>query len=154
MSVLELKIPPIVVFAICALLEWLSSLVLPEAPGADSLIRTLIASVLLFTGLALIIAAILTFRSSQTSVNPNSPDKASSIVTTGAYTLSRNPMYLAMFLILTALGFYLWQAVNILVLAAFVAYITRFQIIPEEHILTSKFDSEFKTYLDEVRRWI
>jgi protein-S-isoprenylcysteine O-methyltransferase Ste14 len=35
-----------------------------------------------------------------------------------------------------------------------VAYITRFQILPEERVMAEKFGGEFQTYQARVRRWI
>jgi hypothetical protein len=35
-----------------------------------------------------------------------------------------------------------------------VPYITRFQIIPEEHMMRSKFGDEYMEYQKRVRRWI
>ena len=151
---LELKIPPLLVFAIAAILEWLSPLVLPEIASGSGLARAIVATVCVVASVVLIAAAVLEFRRSQTTVDPTSPDKASSIVESGVYNFSRNPMYLAMVLMLLALGIYLWRVGGIFVIAGFIAYITRFQIIPEERILANKFEENFKAYRRRVRRWI
>lgn len=63
-------------------------------------------------------------------------------------------MYLSMFLVLTSWVIYLGQPVGLLALVVYVAYMTRFQIIPEERILTEKFGDEYKAYRLKVRRWI
>jgi protein-S-isoprenylcysteine O-methyltransferase Ste14 len=36
----------------------------------------------------------------------------------------------------------------------FVAYITRFQIEPEERVMMTKFGEEFSSYAARVRRWL
>ena len=36
----------------------------------------------------------------------------------------------------------------------FIAYMTRFQIIPEERVLRQKFGNEYKNYCLKVRRWL
>jgi protein-S-isoprenylcysteine O-methyltransferase Ste14 len=36
----------------------------------------------------------------------------------------------------------------------FVAYITRFQIMPEERVLRQKFGAEFDAYARDVPRWV
>lgn len=114
----------------------------------------MLAVTLFVGGIVLVISAGLSFRKFQTSVDPMNPDKANSIVTTGVYSISRNPMYLAMLLVLTAFVVFMWQASGILILLAFIAYTTRFQIIPEERVLARKFGLEFKHYCERVRRWI
>lgn len=154
MNSLELKVPPLVVFAIAAILEWLSSLAPPEVPSGSGLAGAIFATVCLLASLALIAAAALEFRSSQTTVDPTSPAKTSSIVESGVYNYSRNPMYLAMVLMLLALGIYLWRIAAVFIIAGFIAYITRFQITPEERILANKFGKDFETYRRRVRRWI
>lgn len=39
-------------------------------------------------------------------------------------------------------------------LPAFVAYLNRCQIAPEERILEARFGSEYVSYRDRVRRWL
>ena len=154
MNSLELKIPPVIVVLITALLIWLVSLVLPEPPGFESSIRSVLSSIIFVTGILLICAALVSFYRFRTSIDPVNPDKASVIVTSGVYSVTRNPMYLAMLLILTAQVVYLWQPAGVLMLILYVAYITRFQIIPEERMLEIKFGNEFQNYQNKVRRWI
>jgi protein-S-isoprenylcysteine O-methyltransferase Ste14 len=62
-------------------------------------------------------------------------------------------MYLAMLLLLLAFGVKLGNAFNTLVAAGFVAYMNRFQIVPEERILLDKFGRSFKEYCTLTRRW-
>ena len=154
MRPLETKLPPVIVLVIGILLVWLLSLDAPERAGSDSPLKLLLAVALFSGGVLLTAAAVLSFRKSRTSVDPTDPGKAKSFVTSGVYAWSRNPMYLAMLLILAAFCVYVWQAMGILVLVAFVAYITRFQIIPEERVLAEKFGDEFRRYCERVRRWI
>jgi protein-S-isoprenylcysteine O-methyltransferase Ste14 len=40
------------------------------------------------------------------------------------------------------------------VLPAFVAYMNKFQVIPEERVLLAKFGTQFSEYMETVRRWI
>jgi len=41
-----------------------------------------------------------------------------------------------------------------LFLPAFVTYMNRFQIAPEERALHAKFGAEYETYTTTVRRWL
>ena len=97
---------------------------------------------------------ILEFKRAKTTVNPTKPGLSSSLVRSGIYRHTRNPMYLGFLLILV--GWATWTA-NLLafvVLPVFVLYMNRFQIKPEERALTSIFGDEFKAYCSETRRWI
>ncbi|VEJ29982.1 Putative protein-S-isoprenylcysteine methyltransferase [Rothia dentocariosa] len=85
---------------------------------------------------------------------PVRPERTVNIVSSGIYRLSRNPMYLGMACILTGWAVWLWQVQAVLGVVLFVAWITRFQIIPEERILTQKFGTEYRHYRQQVRRWV
>ena len=68
----------------------------------------------------------------RTTVHPHCPEKTSCLVAYGVFRLSRNPMYLALLLLLIAWMIQLGHLLSPLWLAGFVAYITWFQIRPEE----------------------
>ena len=63
-------------------------------------------------------------------------------------------MYLGFALILVSWGLYLANAASLVVVVAFVTYITRFQIVPEERILEAKFGPAFLNYRARTRRWL
>lgn len=94
------------------------------------------------------------FRRAGTTVNPLHPERASSVVTSGIYRYSRNPMYVGILFVL--LGCFLaFGAVSAAIgLPAFVGYINRYQIAPEERILEARFGSEYASYRARVRRWL
>lgn len=105
-------------------------------------------------GLAIIVAGVLAFRSHATTVNPLDPGKASSMVTGGVFRFTRNPMYLGMALFLLNMAFVTNNALALLGPLLFAAWITRFQIIPEERALDKLFGAEFGDYCARTRRWI
>ena len=82
------------------------------------------------------------------------PETTASIVTTGIYRVTRNPMYLGLAFVLMGWATYLANLAALLLVPAFVAYMTRFQIKPEERALLAKFGLSFAEYLAAVRRWI
>ena len=90
----------------------------------------------------------------RTTINPVKPSSASSLVITGIYRLTRNPMYLGSLFILLGWAVFLANVLAFLLLPGFVLYINRFQIIPEETALSGIFGSEFATYKANVRRWL
>ena len=113
-----------------------------------------VASGIALLGVVTAASGMLAFRRARTTINPVDPGKASSIVTTGVYGITRNPMYLGLTLVLTAWAFQLGSALTIVGPILFVAYITRFQIIPEERILITIFGDAYAEYTRRVRRWI
>jgi protein-S-isoprenylcysteine O-methyltransferase Ste14 len=98
--------------------------------------------------------AILTFSRVKTTIDPVRIDRANVLVTTGVYRFTRNPMYLSMALLLTAWASYLAHPLAAIGPIAFVMYISRFQIFPEERVLQAKFGDLYTIYRSEVRRWI
>lgn len=149
----DLRIPPLALAAAFAAAIALASVHAPLAglpfPG-----HRFAAAILAIAGLAIALAGVVQFRRARTTVNPASPERTSAIVTSGLYRWSRNPMYLGMTLIL--LGIAVWAAtlVGYLLVAVFCAYLTRFQIVPEERALITSFGPEFERYMATVRRWI
>ena len=106
-------------------------------------------------GLAFMVAvlAVLTFLREGTSLSPRHPERTIKLVTRGVYNYSRNPMYLSLLLVLLAWGLYLGNAFNTLVAALFVAFMNRFQIVPEERVLLLRFGTAYRQYCKLVRRW-
>jgi protein-S-isoprenylcysteine O-methyltransferase Ste14 len=104
--------------------------------------------------LAIGAAALFGFRKAKTTINPTTPQASTALVLTGIYRLTRNPMYLAMLMVLIAWALLVSNAAAFLVLPVFVAYLNRFQIRPEEQALHTRFGAEFERYCRNVRRWL
>nr|WP_299388932.1 isoprenylcysteine carboxylmethyltransferase family protein [Allomuricauda sp.] len=102
---------------------------------------------------ALICAALLQFVLAKTTTNPINLTKSSKLVTKGVFKYSRNPMYLAMLLILLGFGLSLGNAFNTLLAAGFVYYMNHFQIGREEEALHELFGKEYREYCKATRRW-
>ena len=153
MSSLDHKIPPPVVALLCAGLAWVAARYTPEfaypLPG-----RLPVMAALVLAGFSLDLSGLVAFRKAKTTLNPLSPDRSTSIVQTFPYTFTRNPMYLGMALVLLGYCIYLENPVSLIGVVAFWAYITRFQIIPEERSLLAKFGEPFAHYKSTVRRWV
>ena len=105
-------------------------------------------------GIGFAFAGIVAFRKAMTTVNPMKPGAASALVTSGAYRFSRNPMYVGLLFALSGWAIYLSHVVVFLLLPAFVAYMDRYQISPEERALSSKFGEDFAAYKRSVRKWL
>ena len=111
-------------------------------------------SVLMAAGVMLLIVALIAFARARTTVNPVEPEQAKTLVTTGLYRISRNPMYLAMALILLGSALRLSNIGVFIAPALFVWSITMFQIKPEERALQSIFGEDFTAYRQQTRRWL
>ena len=153
MNVLELKIPPAVVTLIVALGMWGASLLVPSF-YLPVTVRVSAGLILVAVGLCVIIAGGISFRRARTTVNPTRPASASSLVISGVYSITRNPMYLGMLFILFGWAAFLLNALSLALVAIFVVYINRFQIYPEERALSALFDAEYASYQARVRRWL
>ena len=153
MNTLELKVPPLVLVLMLAVIMWFAAMQLPSLaftlPGRHGL-TVVISGV----GILFLLAGVYQFQKAKTTVNPITPAAASAIVTSGVYRISRNPMYVGFLLALTGWAIFLSHPLPFLLLPVFVAYMNRFQISPEERVLSAKFGDEYDSYKQGVRRWL
>ncbi|GAV21192.1 hypothetical protein MMIC_P2172 [Mariprofundus micogutta] len=149
----KLKIPPPVVAIVCGLIIWELSIALPSH-ALDAGIRHMIAYLLLAMAFTIDLWALLSFRRAKTTIDPRYPHKTSTIVSSGIYGYTRNPMYLGLTLILSALSIWLGAKFGLFVVAAFILYMNTFQIEPEEEALEKQFGDVYIRYKSKVRRWI
>ncbi len=147
------KIPPPIITLIFLLGSFAISKVFPSAGFASVLSSQLPIAVLIIAAI-IMVWAVIAFRRAKTTVNPLQPEKASSLVTSGIFSISRNPMYLGMLLILIAGILHFANAITIALVPVFILYMNVFQIQPEETALQNLFGEEFKTYCRKTRRWI
>jgi len=150
---LELAIPPAAVAAIAALAMWGISLVTPSIPASPA-VRGVAAAILAGAGVCLSLSGVASFRRARTTINPMKPDAASTLVRSGVYRVTRNPMYLGFLVVLLAWAAFLANLPVLTVPPAFVLYMNRFQIGPEERALSARFGRAYAEYEGEVRRWL
>jgi protein-S-isoprenylcysteine O-methyltransferase Ste14 len=153
MASLELKIPPPAVgLLVAGAMWWVSRYGVLDAVPIGW--RIGVALVIAAIGAAFDVAGIIAFARAKTTVNPMKPENSAAVVSSGVYRITRNPMYVGMALFLLAWAVFLaspWVLFGPLV---FAAYITRFQIKPEERALAARFGAEFASYQARVRRWL
>jgi len=150
---MSLRIPPVIQFLISGLLMWGITMLLPALDLSLRLFEYA-GSVLIAAGVMLLIVALIAFARARTTVNPVEPEQAKTLVTTGLYRISRNPMYLAMALILLGSALRLSNIGAFITPALFVWSTTMFQIKPEERALQSIFGEDFTAYRQQTRRWL
>ena len=153
MSALENRIPPPLVLLFTLIL-------IKVVSKSDSLsllpnsISTPLGIILILLAVAISVSGVLAFKKASTTVNPLKPDSASTLVTVGIFNVSRNPMYLGMATLCLAASIYLNSPVSIALVIAFVLFINRFQIQPEERAMNKLFGDQFVEYSARVRRWL
>jgi len=153
MQWLELKIPPVGAALIAAGMMWLTARATPSiSPRIEH--GAIVAACFFLCGVALGVAGIVSFHRAKTSVHPMNLKLTSALVTGGAYRFSRNPMYLGIAIALVGWGIYLSNVIAPVFVVAFICYMNRFQILPEERSLERQFGEQFKNYKHQVRRWL
>lgn len=153
MSGLEKKLPPLALLLLFALLLQLASYYLPSSNLHPTFSLGLAVS-LLTAGLVIPLAGVLSFKRHGTTPDPRVPEQSSALVTSGIYRCSRNPMYLGFVLLLLAQAVFLNSLWLLFLIALFVAYLQRFQILPEERAMQQLFGDSYRLYCQKVRRWI
>jgi len=122
---------------------------LPALPRPVSLGLSFI---LLIPGFGLLYWALGSFFRKKTSPLPFRP--TTTLVITGPYRWTRNPMYLGMLLVYLGLAF--WSSVlwAILLAPVVVGLVGRFVIRKEEAYLEARFGDAYRQYSRQVRRWL
>lgn len=143
-----LHLPPPLVFASCgALMGWAAPALWPPHSWASLFGVALLG--LLAIGLSL--AALAGFVRVGTTLDPRRPEKSSALICGGIYRYSRNPMYLALLLLL--LGWGLWLGGQWWGPVLFWLWMDKLQIPHEERALTARFQENYTQYCRQVRRW-
>jgi protein-S-isoprenylcysteine O-methyltransferase Ste14 len=115
-------------------------------------LRELLASILSIAGGIISFLGMLSFKLAKTTFNSVRLDSVSSLVVSGIYSVTRNPMYLGLVLVLLGWCYFLSNILTLAFVPLYVLYINYFQIQPEEKVLESKFGESYLQYKLKVRR--
>jgi len=88
----------------------------------------------------------------RTSPNPARP--STSLILSGPYRFTRNPMYIGLTLLYTGLVIFFQLPWGLVLLPIVIWLITVWVIVPEEKYLEQKFGEGYLSYKSAVRRWI
>ena len=148
---MKTKIPPPIIALMCIAINYLSThFINPfKFPNIE-----IIAVFILLAGLVTAFLGYLLFKKYKTTVNPINPEETTILVTTGIFSITRNPMYLGLFFVICSTVLFFGSWFGIIILIFFVWYINKFQIIPEEETMKKKFGNKYNEYKKNVRRWI
>jgi protein-S-isoprenylcysteine O-methyltransferase Ste14 len=115
-------------------------------------VSTPLGAMVTLLAVALFVSAVRTFRAAGTPIPGNRP--TTTIVRSGPYRFSRNPIYLAFSLLQLGLSFWVNSIALLITLIPAVALMS-FVVIPrEERYLEARFPSEYLPYEASVRRWL
>ncbi len=143
-------LPPVFVL-LGLLLQWGLHVFLPVArliPEAWAVLGIIPIAV----GLGVVVVAALQFKKAETAIKPF--DQPTALVTSGVFKVSRNPIYLAMVVILIG-GALAWGTLSPFVVPPALAWwLSRKFIVMEEAALSQTFGADYERYRDRVRRWL
>ena len=145
------KIPPPIVTLAFGLAIYFSRFLFPNI---SNIVLNLLSILLIIIGPTILFFAARSFKAKKTTINPIHIYNSSSLVISGVFKYSRNPMYLGMVLILLSISLRFNLIGGIVFTSLFIIYITKFQIIPEEAAMKQIFQDDFKKYRNKTRRWI
>jgi protein-S-isoprenylcysteine O-methyltransferase Ste14 len=120
--------------------------------GAFGLILTVGGATLIVVGITLIVLARRELAHRGQPADPGHP--TSSVVTTGVFSFSRNPLYLGVACLVIGIGLAFntpWTLILMLPSLAACHYVL---IVPEERYLHAKFGDEYRSYTATVHRWL
>ena len=150
---MKLLIPPPIQALLSAIMMCLISRYFTHANFSLNGIN-IFALIFLIIAVIIIILSMYKFRKIKTTISPLRPNKTSSLVKSGIYEYTRNPMYLGLLLMLFSIALFLKNFISFLIIPLFILFITKNQILPEEEALENIFGEEYRNYKNKVRRWI
>ncbi|MEL6532798.1 MAG: isoprenylcysteine carboxylmethyltransferase family protein [Pseudomonadota bacterium] len=143
-------LPPLWLAGFC-LLAWFLARELPIAGFAAPELRAL-GSALSVAGLVLIAWSAVTFVQAKTTIEPH--ETPQNLITSGPFRFSRNPIYLAMVVILAGWVLWLGGLSGVILPGIFASVLSLRFIVPEEARLEDVFGEAARTYFARTRRWL
>jgi protein-S-isoprenylcysteine O-methyltransferase Ste14 len=100
------------------------------------------------------VTAFFQFWRAHTTINPHRPENATTLVTSGVYAWTRNPMYLGLSVLLLGWAIRLGTLTPLVLAPLFIPLIRHVQVLPEEHALRVRFGQDYARYCQRVNRWL
>ena len=143
--------PPILFAALGALAYGLDA-IMPMAPGLPQGAMRVAGLVLIAVAVVIDLWSAATLWRARTAILPNR--RATSLVTGGPFSVSRNPIYVGYVMLLVGAGLVLDAAWFLPAAALCAVLIDRIAIRREETHLEARFGASYETYCTRVRRWL
>ena len=118
----------------------------------DFYVLKLLGTIPLLFGVTINLIADNSFKKHNTTVKPYKESNA--LITTGIFSLTRNPMYLGFIMILLGIAILLGSITSYLIVILFAVHMRLQFVRTEETALEKRFGSKWYKYRDRVRRWV
>ena len=112
----------------------------------------LIGGLFLIAGIILNLVADAAFKKHGTTVKPF--EESTALIQNGAFSISRNPMYLGMVFILFGIAVFMGTLGPVIVVVVFAILMDQMFIKTEEKMLEKKFGAIWREYQKQARRWV
>lgn len=148
----RLVLPPVVMAVAAAGMaatRWLA-----EGGWQDNRIILFAAGLLAVVAVLLMFSASFAFHRAGTTLHPQKFQQVSTLLVTGVFRCSRNPVYLGQILLLASWGLLLGGIGVWVGWGLFFAYLDRVQIPREEAFLRTNFGQDYDVFCRRVRRWL
>tara|TARA_Y100000748_G_scaffold203407_1_gene170377 strand:- start:5284 stop:5718 length:435 start_codon:yes stop_codon:yes gene_type:complete len=144
---MKLSYPPLIVLG-CIAIQVLLKIIVPLEVN----LSLLLGLVLLILSLGVITYAFKELNNNETTYIPDGdPEK---LVTSGPFSISRNPIYLGMAGTLLAIAFLMQSLSALLIPVLFISIIQNTWIPHEEKKLAEVFGEEWKIYSAKTKQWL
>ena len=107
---------------------------------------------LMVLGFATILLVARSFRKHETTIIPDG--QPSTLMEGGLFAYSRNPIYVAMAVLLVGSGLAIGHIWALIVVPLFVLLVQQIWIVKEEENLEAEFGQIYRNYKIKVRRWL
>ena len=152
----DMPLPPAIYPLICVVggyfLNKYIPLTAPDFLTVEPAINDKLAAAVLISSLLLIVWSIRTLRGNKTTLLPHRA--VTTLVTSGPFHYSRNPIYLGFTFLLLAMFFSTLNVWLAILLPLNIGLLQYYVILPEEKHLKQRFDADFQDYQSRVRRWV
>ena len=129
-----------------------SEYLMPSSIGLSTFVRWVIGILIVVTGWTLIITAKRQFTAHCQRSGPG--HETTELLTTGIFSISRNPIYLGVSILPIGFGF-IFNSWWVIGSSAPTAYLIHYLLIlSEERYLRDTFGEQYAKYCSTVRRWI
>ena len=149
----QLPVPPpllpIAALVAAIILDWLLPLQFFGPAGVN--LQAIVGVLLAAAGIWLAVTATRLFAREGTNVIPTQP--ATTIVTSGPYRFTRNPMYLGMVLSLLGVSLIFSLEWGVILTPVLWLALDRLIVVREEAYLRRKFGANYEALLNRTRRW-